>query len=39
MSEPAYTFFAAASRGVAPLLSAELRDLGAGDVERTGAGA
>jgi 23S rRNA (guanine2445-N2)-methyltransferase / 23S rRNA (guanine2069-N7)-methyltransferase len=39
LSEPAHTFFAAASRGVAPLLSAELRELGAGDVERTGAGA
>ena len=39
MSEPVYIFFAAASRGVAPLLSAELRDLGCDDVERTGAGA
>ena len=39
MSEPEYTFFAAASRGVAPLLSAELRALGADEVDRTGAGA
>ncbi|MDA0334127.1 MAG: bifunctional 23S rRNA (guanine(2069)-N(7))-methyltransferase RlmK/23S rRNA (guanine(2445)-N(2))-methyltransferase RlmL [bacterium] len=39
MSEPVYTFFAAASRGVAPLLSAELRALGAEQVDRTGAGA
>ena len=34
-----HTYFAAASRGVAPLLSAELRALGADEVDRTGAGA
>ena len=39
MSESDHNFFAAASRGIAPLLSAELRDLGAPSVERTGAGA
>ena len=39
MSEQHHIFFAAASRGVAPLLSAELRRFGAEDVERTGAGA
>lgn len=39
MSEADLRFFAAAPRSVAPLLSAELRDMGLHDVERTGAGA
>jgi 23S rRNA (guanine2445-N2)-methyltransferase / 23S rRNA (guanine2069-N7)-methyltransferase len=39
VSEPAHRFFAAAPRGIAPLLSAELRDLGCVEVDRTGAGA